>query len=172
MDGSPVGVGGVLEQKQKDGTFKLIAYASRILSDVERRYSQAERETLAVVYIILRFHVYLWGINFTVLSDCRSLEKIFTRRHESTPRILNLFLKVQPFSFQVQFLPGYLNRADILSRKPIRETDDSICSQTENYVHLVTNCSVPIAVTLDELQECSQSDPCSLETSTHLSREK
>ena len=43
-DASPVGLGAVLEQEQEDSTFKPIYYASRKLSDVERRYSQFERE--------------------------------------------------------------------------------------------------------------------------------
>ena len=45
---SPVGVGEILEQKQEDGSYRPIYYASRKLSKVEMRYSQFEREALAV----------------------------------------------------------------------------------------------------------------------------
>ena len=47
-DASPAGIGAILEQKQEDRTYRSIYYASRKLSKVEQRYSQFERETLAV----------------------------------------------------------------------------------------------------------------------------
>ena len=67
IDASPVGLGAILEQKQ-NGNFRPVAYASRTLNAVERRYSQIERETLGVTWSIERFHGYLYGINFTVLK--------------------------------------------------------------------------------------------------------
>ena len=36
-DGSPFGVGGVLSQRQTDGHFRPVAYASRTLNETERR---------------------------------------------------------------------------------------------------------------------------------------
>ena len=42
VDASPVGLSGLLTQEGK-----VLSYASRALSDVERRYSQIEREMLA-----------------------------------------------------------------------------------------------------------------------------
>jgi hypothetical protein len=52
VDGSPFGLGAILNQKQSDGNFKPVAYASRTLSPVERRYSQTEREALSVYWAI------------------------------------------------------------------------------------------------------------------------
>ena len=49
-DASPVGLGAIIEQQQVDGEFRPIAYASRSLSDVERRYSQTEKEGLGIVW--------------------------------------------------------------------------------------------------------------------------
>ncbi|MCG7869746.1 MAG: hypothetical protein JAY74_25675 [Candidatus Thiodiazotropha taylori] len=42
VDGSPFGLGAILTQKQPDGSFRPVAYASRTLNAVERRYSQIE----------------------------------------------------------------------------------------------------------------------------------
>ena len=43
-DASPVGLGAILEQKQSDGEYRPVYYASRKLTDTESRYSQFERE--------------------------------------------------------------------------------------------------------------------------------
>ncbi|CAC5375123.1 unnamed protein product [Mytilus coruscus] len=73
VDASPVGVGALLTQ---DG--KVNAYASRALSDVEKRYSQTEREGLAIVWAIEHFHLYLYGHKFTLVTDHQPLEYILT----------------------------------------------------------------------------------------------
>ena len=57
-DASPVGLGAILIQEQQ-GRKRVISYASKSLSDVERRYSQTEKEALAVVWGCERFHVYI-----------------------------------------------------------------------------------------------------------------
>ena len=54
-DASPVGLGAVLTQLQ-DGLWRVISYASRSLSDVERRYSQTEKEALGLVWACERFY--------------------------------------------------------------------------------------------------------------------
>ena len=62
-DASPVGLGAVLTQKQQ-GEFRVIMYASRSLTEAERRYCQTEREALAIVWACERFHTYSNGIKF------------------------------------------------------------------------------------------------------------
>jgi len=47
-DASPVGLGAILIQEQQ-GRKRVISYASKSLSDVEKRYSQTKKEALAVV---------------------------------------------------------------------------------------------------------------------------
>ena len=60
-DASPVGLGAVLQQKQEDGQYKPVYYASRKLRDAETRYSQFEREALAVKWACDKFHLYLYS---------------------------------------------------------------------------------------------------------------
>ena len=61
-DASPVGVGAILEQKQQDGIYRPIYYASRKLSEVEAGYSQFKREALAVRWTYEKFYLYLYRI--------------------------------------------------------------------------------------------------------------
>ena len=58
-DASPVGLEAVLQQKQEDWQYKPVYYASRKLRDAETRYSQFEREALAVKWACDKFHLLL-----------------------------------------------------------------------------------------------------------------
>lgn len=49
VDSSPVGLGVILAQEQAEGLYKPVYHASHALKEVERQYSQAEREALALV---------------------------------------------------------------------------------------------------------------------------
>ena len=80
VDASPHGVGAILTQRDTDEEENhVVAYASRALTDVETRYSQTEREALAVVWACEHFHLYLFGSHFTVTSDHKPLEGIFNK---------------------------------------------------------------------------------------------
>ena len=66
-DPSLVGIGAILEQEQEDGSYRPICYASRKLSKVEKRYSQFEREALAVRWAYEKFYLYLYEIKFEIV---------------------------------------------------------------------------------------------------------
>ena len=70
---SPVGLGAILEQKQVYGQYRPVYYASRKLSNVEKRYSQFEREALAVRWACQKFYLFLYGIEFEIRTDPKPL---------------------------------------------------------------------------------------------------
>ena len=79
-DASPVGLGAILAQKQQ-GEFRVIMYASRSLTEVERRYSQTECEALAIVW------AYLYGIKFHLVTDHKPLECLYSKKSRPPARI-------------------------------------------------------------------------------------
>lgn len=80
VDASPVGLGAVLTQEGK-----IISYASKGLSDVEKRYSQTGKEALAIVWGIEHFHLYLFGSEIILTTDHKPLEIIFNNPRSKTP---------------------------------------------------------------------------------------
>lgn len=67
VDTSPVGLGAVLCQKDENGVKYIIAYARQSLSDVEKRYSQTEKDALAIVWSCEHFHLYIYGHPLTLV---------------------------------------------------------------------------------------------------------
>lgn len=63
-------------------------YASRALTNVEKRYSQTEKEALAIIWGVGHFHLYLYGNEFTLVTDHKPLEVIYgSRKSKPSARI-------------------------------------------------------------------------------------
>ena len=158
-DASPYGLAAVLVQKQ-NGQNRIIAYASRTLSHIERKYSQTEKEALALVWSCERFHVYLYGADFDLLTDHKALEFIFSPRLKPSTRIERWMLRLRPYRYKVIHIAGSENIADSLSRLfnenviENAENDDSI----DEYVNLIVKYATPIVLSTHEIEKASNAD--------------
>lgn len=72
-DASAYAIGGILSQGEI-GKDKPIAYASRLLNNAEQNYATIEKESLAIVYCTNHFRPYLYGNQFTILTDHKPLQ--------------------------------------------------------------------------------------------------
>ena len=117
-DASKTGIGAWLRQSDSQGNEHIVAMASRSLTDAESRYSNIERECLAVTYGLEKFEYYLLGRNVTVETDHSPLEQIFKRNINEAPgRLQRLLLRCLRFDVNVQYKPGRsIPVADALSR--------------------------------------------------------
>ena len=137
---------------------KVVAYASRALTDVEKRYLQTEKEALAIIWEVEHFHLYLYANDFVLLTDHKPLEVIYGSRKSKPPaRIERWVLRLQPYSFKVVYKPGSNNPADYLSRHPTR-TSLKQQKMTQEYVDYLTHNCVPRAMTLEEVKTATYAD--------------
>lgn len=133
-DASDFGIGAVLTQEW-NGLERVVAYASRTLSDTERKYSVSEKECLAVIWAVRKFRQYLEGFHFTVITDHSSLRWLHHLKNP-TGRLARWALDLLEYDFDIIHRKGAMHHVpDALSRMYEDQVAES--SAGEEYVAAV-----------------------------------
>ena len=122
------------------------------------RYSQTEKEALAIAWGVEHFHLYVYGHEFFLVTDHKPLEAIYGNRNSKTSaRIERWVLRLKPYSFTIKYKPNRENPVDYLSRHP---TSTSLKQQkmTEAHIDMIDRASVPKTLTLEEIEAATNSD--------------
>ncbi|XP_062601076.1 uncharacterized protein K02A2.6-like [Saccostrea cucullata] len=153
-DASLTGLGASLLQNGQP-----IAFASRALTDAETRYAQIEKEMLAIVFGLERFHQYTYGRLVHVESDHKPLESIVKKSLLAAPRRLQrMLLRLQQYEYTISYKPGktmYL--ADTLSRAYLNETGTTSFERDLEIVNKVQYLPMTV-VRLSEIRKHSYQD--------------
>ena len=113
-DASYQGLGCVLMQEKRD-----VAYASHQLEVHEKNYLTHDLELAAIVFALKSWRHYLYGSQFRVFSDHKSLKYLFDQK-ELNMRQCSWMEYLKDYDFELLYDPGKANVvADALSRKKI-----------------------------------------------------
>ena len=151
VDASPVGLSAILSQrKHGSSNSQILAYPSRSLSPTEQRYSQAEKEVLAIVWGIEHFHFYIYGAPFVLHTDYKPLKLIYANPVSKNPaRIERWMSRLQEYDFKALYKSSAENPADFLSLYLPAYTAKAR-NRAEGYVIFLVYTAVPQSITLQE----------------------
>lgn len=139
-DSSKDGLGACLIQEGHP-----VSYASRSLTETEQNYAQIEKEMLAMVFAVQKYHNFVYGKKFLIQTDHKPLTNIVTKPLcNISTRLQRMLLKLLKYQYDVEYIKGsemYL--ADTLSRAYIKDdvTDDP---EMLNVIHVITK-SLPLS---------------------------
>lgn len=138
-DASAIGLEAALLQNE-NGVVHPVAYFSRRTTDYEARYHSYDLETLAIVEAVEHFRVYLYGVHFTIYTDCNAVRATAVKK-DLHPRVARWWVKLQDYDFAIEYRPANkMAHVDYLSRNPIEgEQILKVCALRTLNVNKITN---------------------------------
>lgn len=141
-DASMHGYGAILLQRDsEDHAMHPIYYASGKTTPAEERYPSYELEVLAIIKALKKFRVYLLGINFKIVTDCRAFTQTMSKK-DLCIRVARWALLLEEFHYEIEHRPGRsMFHVDALSRNPLpvclllEESDGGLTARLKKAQH-------------------------------------
>ena len=164
-DASPTGIGAALSHVMPDGSERPVAFASQSLTKTERKYAQIDKEALSIVWGVKRFHVYLYGQRFTLITDHKPLTAIF-HPEKGVPamtaaRLQRYALFLAGFDYKIEYKSTTEHcNADGLSRLPLRQKElEEMGVDSSEVFHATQFASLPVTSEAVSRENTSRSHP-------------
>ena len=162
-DASPTGISAVLSHVMPDGSERPVAFAYRSLTKIERKYAQIDKEALSIVWGVKRFHVYLYGRRFTLITDHKPLTAIF-HPEKGVPAMTAARLQchamfLDGFDYEIEYKSTTKHcNADGLSRLPLQQKEREEMEVDSSEVFHTTQFE-PLPVTSEAVARETRGDP-------------
>jgi len=144
-DASSSGIGCVLFHRYPDSSERPIANASKTLTATQSKYSQIHKEALAIIFGLRKFHQFLYGRRFILVTDHKLLISLFGA-DKGTPsmaanRLARWSLILHQYDYAIEYrATAQHGNADALSRLPTGE--DPAFDKEEGEEDIDTVCMV------------------------------
>ena len=140
-DASPYGIACILSQVSEENRERPVNAVSRTLTPAEKRYAQIDREGLAIVFGVRRFHIYIYGRFFEIRTDHKPLLGYFGPDkgipEHASPRVQRWSLFLSAYNYALKYYPASKQcHVDALSRLPLPECPEEEYVPEES-VHLL-----------------------------------
>ena len=162
-DTSNFGLGAVLLHEEEDGKLKPIHHASRTLLPAEMNYSQIEKEGLAIIFAIKKFHKYIYGREFVLQTDHHPLFTIFGSKKGIPTHTANHLQRwamiLLNYSFKMECLSSKeiahvdgLSRLIPKTREPLKEMVIASLRSEMDIKYVLYNIVKELPVSLEEIR--------------------
>lgn len=158
-DASPYGVGSALVQKF-NRINRPVMFASTMLTETEQKYSHLEKKAMAIIFGVKKFHKYLYGRKFTLVTDYQPVQMILGSKKNIPPlafsRIQRWAITLSTYNYKLVLKKRQLLAVpDALSRLPLPQQsnfklDDNVVAFNENQEISIDYCKIASCTANDE----------------------